>query len=132
MSSPSWVPISGCQNYTKTSRKPFALIHPVKGLTQKNPFIHNFVPKFFNITFYRGRYIIWNYFWVHCIKIDKKSKHEILSILGIFWGPINGKMILANLFYLMNYSQGYNLLSFKKEQQKETTIFFNVKAFGWY
>jgi hypothetical protein len=41
-------------------------------------------------------------------------------------------MILANLFYLMNYSQGYNLLSFKKEQQKETTIFFNVKAFGWY
>jgi hypothetical protein len=43
---------------------------------------------------------------------------------------INGKVILANLFYLMSYFQGYNLLSCKKEQQKEKVRNFSVKTFG--
>jgi len=50
--------------------------------------------------------------------------------LGFFW-VINGKVILADLFYLMSYSQGYNLLGCKKEQQKEKVRNFSVKAFGW-
>jgi hypothetical protein len=44
---------------------------------------------------------------------------------------INGKVILVDLFYLMSYSQGYNLLGCKKEQQKEKVRNFSVKAFGW-
>jgi hypothetical protein len=32
-----------------------------------------------------------------------------------FFGVINGKVILANLFYLMSYCQGYNLLSCKNK-----------------
>jgi hypothetical protein len=43
---------------------------------------------------------------------------------------INGKVILANLFYLMSYSQGYNFLSCKKEQEKEKVKNFSVKTFG--
>jgi hypothetical protein len=44
---------------------------------------------------------------------------------------IDGNMILADLFYLMSYSQGYNLLDCKKERQKEKVRNFSVKAFGW-
>jgi hypothetical protein len=44
---------------------------------------------------------------------------------------INGKVIFANVFYLMNYYQGYNLLNCKNKQQKEKVKNFNVKAFGW-
>lgn len=138
MSSPSWVPISGGQNCTKNSKKPLALTHLVKGLTPKDPFVHssnssNFVPKFFNITFYHGQYTIkgvWNSPWVPCIKTNKKNKHEIFFIFGIFFGVINGKVILEILFYLMSYFEGYNLFNCKKEQQKEKVRNFSVKTFG--
>jgi hypothetical protein len=106
MNSPSWVPTSGGQNCIKTFKKPLASIHPVKGLTQENSFIHNsnstnFVPKFFSITFYHGRYIvkgIWNSPLVPYIKIDKKNKREFFFHFWDFFGAINEKWFFLTYF----------------------------------